>query len=79
MRCLRTSEVVSIYSRSLRGALTLVEEDQSLSDCAVSYLLVGAMRHEVRTAAIKELLASEACGNFLDDVGRILRQKMLER
>ncbi len=101
-RCLRASEVVSLYERSLRGnfqvfcqlgfriyrqlSATLCSfpvqvsgcEESSLSSCAVSYLLVGAMPHAKRAAVFQELLKSRMSSDFADDVGKILRGKMLE-
>ncbi len=77
-RCLKVDQVVSIYEGSLRGNFQVSGCDDSLTACAVNYLLVGAMRHRRRVSLFKELMSSKMASDFADDVSKALRAKLLE-
>ena len=78
-RCLLTDQVVLIYESSLQKEHPVQCVEESLSRCAVNYLLVGAMDNMKRVEVFKELVASKMKGDFIDDVSKILKEKLSER
>lgn len=84
-RCLDPDQVVCIYEHILQGEYPVredegddYEETAMLNTCAVSYLMVGAFKHEVRVNIFRQLASSKMKTDFVDDIGKILRDKLLE-
>jgi len=51
----------------------------NLAQATLCTLLVGDMATRDRVGLVRQLVSSELSGDFLDDVGKMLREKLLER
>lgn len=76
-RCMKVDQVVEIYEASLQNEYPVM--DESLNVCAISYLLVGDIDHQKRAEIFAELIKSKMASDFMDDVNRILREKLLNK
>jgi hypothetical protein len=77
-RCLAIDQVVEIYEASLQKEYPVRGTDEKLNVCATSYLLVGDICHDKRAEIFKELIQSKMASDFLDDVSRTVRAKLLQ-
>jgi hypothetical protein len=78
-RFLRGEQVVAIYEKSLRGEYPVSGVEESLARCAVNYLLVGSgISHEQRIYVFGQLVRSQMALDFVDDVNKTVREKLLE-
>ena len=51
----------------------------TLAQATVCTLLVGDMPNKDRVLLVRKLVSSQLSGDFLDDVGKMIREKLLER
>ena len=82
-RFLRCEEVVAIYEQSLQREYPVSGlgsgGEETLSRCAVNFLLVcGSVGHERRVEIFRRLVASKVAGDFVDDVSKTIRERLLE-
>ena len=79
-RFLRCEEVVTIYEQSLQREYPVSGVGgETLSRCAVNFLLVcGSVGHERRVEIFRRLVASKVAADFVDDVSKTIREKLLE-
>ena len=71
--------MVAIYEQSLQKEYPVSGVEETLSRCALNYLLVGSsIGHARRVEIFRELLGSKLAGDFVDDVGKTIREKLLE-
>ena len=77
-RCLLPDQVVEVYEKSLQSEYPVHGAEESLSKCAVNHLLVGEMSLDKRASVYKALLSSGMNADFLDDLTKTLRGKLLE-
>ncbi len=82
-RCFCADQVVNVYEKSLQHGgdySCLVGDDASetLAASAVNFLLVGTMSNTRRVQIFAELVRSRMCADFVDDVGKVIRSRLLE-
>ena len=78
-RCVRVDQVVEIYEASLQKEYRLSSVDENLNVCATSYILVGHINNSIRAQVFDELMRSKMASDFLDDVNRTVREKLLSK
>ena len=54
------------------------ESDNNLNACATAFLLVGDVEPDVRAKVFQELVKSKMITYFMDDVNRLVRQKLCQ-
>ena len=77
-RCQKPDQVVQIYEASLQNEYPVGGTKDNLNVCATSYLLVGDVEPEVRAEVFRQLMKSNMASDFLDDVNRIVREKLMQ-
>ena len=78
-RFLRCEEVVAIYEKSLQRPYPVSGVEETLSRCAVNYLLVGSsIGHARRVQIFRQLVSSKMAVDFVDDINKTIREKLLE-
>ena len=78
-RFLRCEEVVTIYEQSLQMEYPVSGVEETLSRCAVNFLLVGgSIGHARRVQIFRQLVGSKMAADFVDDVNKTVREKLLE-
>ena len=50
--------------------------ENNLNACATAFLLVGDVEPDVRAKVFQELVKSKMSTDFMDDVNRLVRQKL---
>ena len=71
--------MVTIYEQSLQRDYPVSGVEETLSRCAVNYLLVGSsIGHARRVDIFRQLVGSKMAGDFVDDVSKTIREKLLE-
>ena len=79
--CSKVDQVVEIYEASLHKEYPVRGiQDNNLSLSAISFILVGEFDEKVvktgRAGIFNQLMKSKMAAEFLDDVNRIVRQKL---
>ena len=77
-RCLKEDQVVEIYEASLKKEYPVGGTKDTLNMCTTSYLLVGNVEPEVRSNVFQELMKSKMASDFLDDINRVVREKLTQ-
>ena len=52
------------------------DSENNLNACATAFLLVGDVEPDVRAEVFQELVKSKMSTDFMDDVNRLVRQKL---
>lgn len=77
-RCMKLDQVVDIYEASLQHEYLVKGTNESLNVCAIAYILVGDdIKHETRAQVFDQLVKSKMSSDFIDDVSRTIREKLL--
>ena len=77
-RCQRPDQVVQIYEASLQKEYPVGGTKDNLNVCSTSYLLVEDVEPDVRTRVFRQLMKSNMASDFLDDINRIVRDKLMQ-
>ena len=80
-RCVSGPDLVELYRLALQKKYPVQcgGNPGTLAQSTVCTLLVGDMPTRDRVKLIKKLVCSELAGDFIDDVSKMLREKLLER
>ena len=78
-RCSKVSDVVEIYEASLVEEYPLKGTDSNLNACATSFILVGDIGNCERTEIFDRLVKSKMANDFMEDINRAVREKLLSR
>ena len=79
-RCMKVDQVVDIYEASLEKEYHVQGTNDNLNVCATSYILVGDVDggNDVRANVIDELIKSKVASDFLVDINRTIREKLMK-
>ena len=80
-RCVSGPDLVELYRLALQKKYPVQcgGYQGTLSGATVCTLLVGDMPSRERTTLFRKLSRSELSGDFIDDVSKMLREKLLNR
>jgi len=78
-RCMVGDNIIEIYKHSLQKEYPVRSADVTLSGCTVSTVLVGDMSTASRVRLVHLLMQSQLHQDFMDDVSKTIRGKLLQR
>jgi len=79
-RCLGAeTSLAQVYRLALQKNYPVLGGGGNLAQAAVCLSLVGEISPDVRARLIRDIVASDMRGDYIDDVGKLLRRKLFEK